>query len=310
MSLWSGVNMKTISNETAVEVVRSLQGHERVQQKLMRLFRWRMGELTLGQIATIVQTYAQSRRFDQSFFREVENEVYERVQDGQLLSVPDAEKILRAYQHSQFGSAVLYGCLTRVFKVAQFELDPLKLAEYCKVLAKSTERGGFGLYTITEQRVQERIRDYDFHDLVRLATSFYSVNIGSTRFQVMLEEKLSSHFPSNKELAPSDLVRLMRATSKYIFRYNSLALFNQMESAALALLPHISHRQFAHVMWSLMRSGRGSYDIYVAAEEEVKRRFQFKFIYFKNKRVKALSMRQLTLLYLVSTEVGDAKYLN
>jgi hypothetical protein len=89
----------------------------------------------------------------------------------------------------------------------------------------------------------------------------------------MLEEKLSSHFPSNKELAPSDLVRLMRATSKYIFRYNSLALFNQMESAALALLPHISHRQFAHVMWSLMRSGRGSYDIYVAAEEEVKRRF-------------------------------------
>lgn len=50
---------------------------------------------------------------------------------------------------------------------------------------------------------------------------------------IQLEEKLCELFPNGKDISPADLISLLKTTSKYIFRYNSKALYHKIESTSI-----------------------------------------------------------------------------
>ena len=95
---------------------------------------------------------------------------------------------------------------------------------------------------MTEERLRERIDDYDFHKLVKVAKYMYTANLGSNDFQIDLEKRLNDSQPKAENIAPSDLIELLRSTSKYVFRYNSKALYHKLESAAMRLMPFLTHK--------------------------------------------------------------------
>lgn len=118
-----------------------------------------------------------------------------------------------------------------MLKYAQHEINPLKLSYYAYLYSKCKENvnGGFGMYVLAETKVLERIKDYDFKDLVKIAKYFFTPNIGSNNFQTQIEERLTELFPNQNELKPSELVRLCKATSRFYFKYNDKALYHKIE---------------------------------------------------------------------------------
>jgi hypothetical protein len=100
----------------------------------------------------------------------------------------------------------------------------------------------------------------------------YKANLGSNEFQIDLERRLSEQFPKNENIPPSDLVELMKSCSKYLFRYNSKALYHKIESATIHLMPHLTNKQYSHILWSMLRGHRGSLDFYLTADTEMKKR--------------------------------------
>ena len=64
----------------------------------MSTFKSKLSSLPLSEIARIAKCYAVAKRFDRQFFRDIENEIYERLHtQGQMMTVEDADKLLWAY---------------------------------------------------------------------------------------------------------------------------------------------------------------------------------------------------------------------
>lgn len=147
----------------------------------------------------VLENYAYANRFNQEFFRLMENEIYERLDNPQeVVSFKDVESIVWAYQFCQYGSATLYDRIAKVIKIAQHEIKPLKLAYFAYLYSKSPEnmKGGFGLNALAEKSLAPRLSDFNFTELVRLSKYIFTPNICSNKFQAQLEEKLSEAFPS------------------------------------------------------------------------------------------------------------------
>ncbi|CAD8139202.1 unnamed protein product [Paramecium octaurelia] len=255
----------------------------------IKYFSKKYEKLTFSQIAIVLEQYAYVKRFDQDFFRIMENEIYDRLSDkNEIIKYQDVEKILWAYQYCHYGSAILYGQLASVIKIAQHEINPLKLAYYSYLYSKcpDNQKGGFGIYAATEKQVQQRIRDYTFSDFIKLAQYIFTPNICSNAFQLIIEEQLAEQFPSNKNLLPHDLVKLCRATMTYYFKYNDRSLQHKIEGACIELIDKVNDKQFCSIFWSFLKSRKGNAELY--------KKFSDQLMIRQN----LLSIRQLTLLYL------------
>ena len=85
----------------------------------MVYFLKRLDKLTFKELAIIIEQYAFANRFDQHFFREIENEIFDRIDlKSEIIHYKDVEKILWAYQHTSYGSAMLYNAVANIIKIS------------------------------------------------------------------------------------------------------------------------------------------------------------------------------------------------
>ncbi|CAD8061272.1 unnamed protein product [Paramecium sonneborni] len=307
--LWLKIKRHYIEPNDAIRIIKILGEQEQSQKNellnktqttqelikndiynyFIKYFSKKYEKLSFTQIAIILEQYAYVKRFDQEFFRIMENEIYDRLSDkNEIIKYQDVEKILWAYQYCHYGSAILYGQLAQIIKIAQHEINPMKLAYYSYLYSKcpDNQRGGFGIYAVTEKQVQQRIRDYNFSDFIKLAQYIFVPNICSNAFQLVIEEQLALQFPSNKNLLPHDLVKLCKATMNYYFKYNDKSLQHKIEGACIELIDKVNDKQFCIIFWSYLKSRKGNAELY--------KKFSEQLILRQN----LLSLRQLTLLYL------------
>ena len=137
--------------------------------------------------------------------------------------------MLWAFSFSDLGSAELYSKIAESIKVVQYEIAPIKIAEYANYFSKSSEniQGGFGIYKVAEKRLAETLDDYNFHDLIKIALLLIPQSIGSNDFYKRLEERILENFPNKEEISLSDLVKLGKAMS--LFRYENTSLKDKIE---------------------------------------------------------------------------------
>lgn len=106
--------------------------------------------MSIEEIARMTKLYAHANRSNPTFFREIENELFER--DMEYVPYRSIGMILEGFSHANLGSATLYGNLARTIKVAQAEIHPMELAKYAYYFSKTPENiaGGFGVYQMAE----------------------------------------------------------------------------------------------------------------------------------------------------------------
>jgi len=194
--------------------------------------------------------------------------------------------MLWAFSFSDLGSAELYSKIAESIKVVQYEIAPIKIAEYANYFSKSSEniQGGFGIYKVAEKRLAETLDDYNFHDLIKIALLLIPQSIGSNDFYKRLEERILENFPNKEEISLSDLVKLGKAMS--LFRYENTSLKDKIENNVIKYVEFMSNSQLEETLWSFSRGRKGSKSLYEKLEGEfVKRMNLFKprslaFAYF------------------------------
>lgn len=79
--------------------------------------------MSIDEIARTARLYAQANRSNAVFFREIENEIFER--DMDYVNYTTIGVLLEAFSHANLGSTTLYGNLAKTIKVAQAEIHPM-----------------------------------------------------------------------------------------------------------------------------------------------------------------------------------------
>ena len=206
--------------------------------------------------------------------------------------------MLWAFSFADLGSAELYSKMAETIKLVQYEIPPMKIAEYANYFSKSSEnvQGGFGVYKVAETRLAETLNDYNFHDLIKIALLLIPQNIGSNEFYKNLEERILENFPNKEEVPLSDLVRLAKAMS--LFRFQSTNLKDKIENNIIKYAEFMSNSQFEETLWSFTRGRKGSKTLYEKLENE--------FL----KRVNLFKPRSLAFAYygFSSTRNGSASF--
>lgn len=198
-------------------------------------FSRRLKHMSIEEIARTAKLYAHANRSNPSFFREIENEIFER--DMEYVNYKTIGVLLEAFSHANLGSTTLYANLAKTIKVAEAEIHPMQLAKYAYYFSKTPENihGGFGVYQMAERKLDSIIALTEFPDLLKLSQYFFAQNIGSNKFLAKLEESLVKEFPSKQYggISPNALVKLLKATSKHYFTFSDQALFHMLESEAI-----------------------------------------------------------------------------
>lgn len=131
-------------------------------------FSRRLHTLSLDEIADVLVKFAYINRHNRAFFHQIENELHDR-EDMDVININLIEKFLYGFSYSNHGSSLIFHKIAKTIKIAQSEINPLKLALFANYFSRATEsiKGGFGVYQIAEKRIHERLVDYDFHQLVK-----------------------------------------------------------------------------------------------------------------------------------------------
>ena len=206
--------------------------------------------------------------------------------------------MLWAFSFADLGSVELYSKIADTIKVVQYEIPPMKIAEYANYFSKSSEniQGGFGIYKVAEQRLTETLNDYNFHQLIKIGLLLIPQSIGSNEFYGKLEERIFETFPNKEEIALPDLVRLAKAIS--LFKIKNIGLSDKIESTVIKYTEFMSNSQLEETLWAFSRGRKGSRNLYG--------RFESEFI----KRVNLLKPRSLAFVYygFASTRNGSPKF--
>jgi hypothetical protein len=106
--------------------------------------------MSIDEIARTVKLYSHANKSNVSFFRDIENELFER--DMEYVDYRCIGVILEGFSHANLGSTTLYSNLARTIKVASAEISALDIAKYAYYFSKTSEniKGGFGVYKIAE----------------------------------------------------------------------------------------------------------------------------------------------------------------
>ncbi|EAR90623.2 hypothetical protein TTHERM_00123730 (macronuclear) [Tetrahymena thermophila SB210] len=234
-------------------------------------FTRRLKFMSIDEIARTVRLYAHANRSNPQFFREIENELFER--DMEYVNYRSVGMILEGFSHANLGTTTLYANLARTIKVAQSEIHPLELAKYAYYFSKTPEniQGGFGIYKIAEEKLNYTIEMMEFNDLIKLSKYFIAQNIGSNQFLQKLEKKILDTYPSKQfgGISPNQLTKLVKNTSKHYFQYNDKALFHTLEAESIKQVPYMTVHQLQIILWSYSRSRRGNLELYEALEKAI-----------------------------------------
>lgn len=180
--------------------------------------------------------------------------------------------MLWAFSFADLGSVELYSKMADTIKVVQYEIPPMKIAEYANYFSKSSEavQGGFGIYKVAEKRLTETLKDYNFHQLIKIALLLIPQSIGSNEFYSKLEEKIIENFPNREEISLPDLVRLVKATSN--FKNESIGLNDKIENNVIKYVQFMSNSQIEESLWAFSRGRKGSKALYEKFESEILKR--------------------------------------
>ncbi|KRX08409.1 hypothetical protein PPERSA_08608 [Pseudocohnilembus persalinus] len=239
--------------------------------------------MSINEISNLVYLFSHANKQTKQFFRDIENELMER--DFEFIPIDCIQKLLKGFSYCNLGSSMIYNKIAKSIKLAQYEIDPLKLGQYAYMYSKASEsiKAGFGVYHIAEQRITQFLYRYNITQLTKLAKFFMSQKIGSNQFLTELEKEIISKYP--KDIQLNILVKYAKFTSKYYFLYNDKALFYKIEADCIKNMSYMSTEQLGEVVWSYGRGKTGSYILYEKIEEEVM------------KKVKLFTVRQLVFIY-------------
>lgn len=76
--------------------------------------------MSIDEIARTVRLYAHANKSNPEFFRDIENEIFER--DLEYIPYKSIGMILEGFSHANLGSATLYSNMARTIKVAASEI--------------------------------------------------------------------------------------------------------------------------------------------------------------------------------------------
>jgi hypothetical protein len=79
-------------------------------------FSRRLKYMSIEEIARVIKLYAHSNRSNPSFFRAIENELFERELD--CVNYKYIGVILEGFSHSNLGTATLYNSIANTIKIA------------------------------------------------------------------------------------------------------------------------------------------------------------------------------------------------
>lgn len=194
-------------------------------------------------------------------------------------------KILWSFSFSNLGSVELYSKIGHTIKIAQFEIPPMKLAEYAHYFATAPEnvKGGFGVYRIAEEHLTRDMEKYSFDELTKISLLLFPHSIGSNEFYKKIEEGLISKFPNNEKIKPNTLAKLCKAISK--FRIQNVALMHKIENNILKYAEFLTNSHLESIIWSFTMGKKGSKNLMEAMEKEI------------IKRIKMWKPRQLAFFY-------------
>lgn len=228
------------------------------------------------------------------------------------------DKVLWAFMMRDHGTSEFFYEVVSMIKKYDREnmVYPKQLATFCSHLSKLSNNvgGGFGLYKITEDKLEHYLPKMDFHELANicqllvpqmacskeLVTKLMDRLIDQiTRFDKLEESILNRKIevdPSQLEtfdlkITVGDLVRLLKAFSSYQFR--GKPLIEKLLARLVFYTPGMSNQQIESVLWSLTKGGFANNDLYKAIEKEL------------SKRLPSLSFRGLSFSFTELVEYGQ-----
>lgn len=195
--LWQNVkqNIRNLPEQTCLDILQTVckakqqkYGVEKFCENdkffevMKNYFTIKMDNLNTQQIADLLYNYAHQNRYDQSFFKSLENELFKQEED--FIELQYIEKILYGFSFSDLGSSTIYNKIAQTIKIGQHEIQPLQLAKYAKYYAKASDKikGAYGIYNIAEKQIKLRMDAFEFNEIIKLCQYMITYNLGSNQF--------------------------------------------------------------------------------------------------------------------------------
>ena len=203
------------------------------------------------QLADVLTSFALAGRGSEKFFNSIEETI---VDSPIMFEENHLYKFMKAYTQLGYGGPTLYAYLSKMFIRNIDNLSITRMAEIWHLFSKSKNaiKAGFGFYHEGEKQIKAKMANNSltFENGTRVVENLFKGNIGSTDFQVQIEEYLDKRIEHEKVPQLIELATAIHDPS-YIIKNNQLrddlytALSLQMES--------LSVRQIETLFWALTR---------------------------------------------------------
>lgn len=231
--------------------------HSDIWDHLELEFLKRSNKLNNQHLSDVLVAFANAGKGSEKFFALME----ETIVDSPIeFEENHLHKFLKAYSQLNYGSPIIYGYLSEQLTKFKKFINVTKMAEICALFAKASgsNKAGFGFYHECEYAISQEIyhNRLSFEEGTKIIESLFKHNIGSTDFQIQIEDYLSKKI--EHEQIP-ELLNMARALYDPGYLVKSDKLQEDLLTALSLQMEQLQPRQIETLFWAVTRD-RKLYD--------------------------------------------------